>query len=121
MDFESLIYLNAIREIINSEGRENTFVINVDFLQYVNILGQEKVESLQESIRVLNHNGIFPDAVVCRTTEDVKFDDEMKNRIANRLTIAFIIFNHIIPCRKISRNSRNPKFLKNKSIKPFFF
>jgi hypothetical protein len=35
LDYESLIYLNAIREVINDEGRENTFVINVDFLQYL--------------------------------------------------------------------------------------
>ena len=87
LDYETLIYLNAIREIIVSEGRENCFVLHVDFLQYVDVLGQEKVESLQESVRVLNSHGIFPDSIVCRTPAEVVLNDAMKKRIARRCSL----------------------------------
>ena len=38
LDYENLVYLNALREIIMSEGKENVFVLTVDFLQYVDVL-----------------------------------------------------------------------------------
>ena len=87
LEHENLVYMNALREIIMSEGKENVFVLTVDFVQYHEVLGQEKLESLQESIRVLNSNAIFPDAVVCRTSEQINMNDAMKTRIARRCSL----------------------------------
>jgi len=88
LDFETTVYLTAMREFIVKQGRENVFVLDVDILHYVDSLGQEKVESLQESIKVLNANGIFPDALVCRTPKEVVLNDSIKKRIARRCSLA---------------------------------
>lgn len=88
LDFETKVYLTAIREFIVSEGANNAFVINVDFLPYVDAIEQEKVEGMQESVMVLNSFGILPDAVVCRTDAHAKIDDALKKRVARRCSLA---------------------------------
>ena len=88
IDYETGIYLTAIKEFINTQGKENTFVLNVDLLPYFDVLGQEKIESLHESIKILNSYGISPDAMVCRTSSNIKMNDAMKKRIARRCALA---------------------------------
>ncbi len=96
LDFESNIYMNAIKEFMVERGGEGTFVLHVDFLPYVEILGQEKLEAVQESIKILNSYGILADAFVCRTPKNVELNDSMKKRIARRCGLSsekFVINN----------------------------
>ena len=48
------------------------------------VLGQEKVESMQESIKVMNSFGILPDAVVCRTPKSITLDENLKKRTSDK-------------------------------------
>ena len=87
LDYETSIYLNAVREFIVEEGSENAFVLHVDFLPYYDILGQEKIETVQESVKLLNSFGLLPDAFVCRTPKDVVLNESIKKRIARRCSL----------------------------------
>ena len=96
LDFETSIYLSAVKEFIVNEGNENVFVLHVDFLPYFDILGQEKIESVQESVKTLNSYGILPDAFVCRTPANVIMNESIKKRIARRCGLSsheFVINN----------------------------
>ncbi len=88
LDLETGIYLTAIREFILEVGAENAFVLHVDFLPYFEVLGQEKIETMQESIKVLGSYGLAPGAVVCRTPKDAELNENMKKRIARRCSLA---------------------------------
>jgi len=87
LDYEVGVYLNALREFILEEGNENVFVLNVDFLPYIEVMGQERIESMQQSIKVLNSHGIVVDAIVCRTPKEINLDESMKKRIARRCSL----------------------------------
>ena len=60
----------------------------MDFLPYIEVLGQEKIESLQESINALNSYGILPDAIICRTAQNFSMNENMKKRIARRCAMS---------------------------------
>lgn len=88
LDYESSIYLYAIRELILEVGRDNIFVLHIDFLPYIESIGEERVESMQESMKVLNSKGLLADAIVCRTPKEVVLDDQLKKRIARRCALS---------------------------------
>ena len=83
-DYESTVYYRAIREFIIEKGRKNVFVLHVDLLPFMPSTRESKIECIQSSVEKLNTNGIFPDAVVCRTIKNLKLATETKKRIAIR-------------------------------------
>lgn len=87
-DEETNIYLQGVRQLISEIGQENVFVLHMDFLPYVEVTGETKIEPVQNSIQKLNTLGINPDAVVCRTQKDAVLEQTVKARIARRCFLA---------------------------------
>lgn len=87
-DEETNIYLQGVRQLISEVGQENVFVLHIDFLPYVEVSEELKIEPVQNSIQKLNSIGINPDAVVCRTPKDIVIDQTTKSRIARRCFLA---------------------------------
>lgn len=83
-DMETSIYLHGVRQLISEVGSENVFVLHVDLLPYIEVTGETKIETVQNSIQKLNSLGINADAVVCRTAKGTVINDETKKRIARR-------------------------------------
>lgn len=79
-DIESQPFLEAIRQMRNEEGRNDTLSIHVAFLPYISSSGELKTKPTQHSVRELRSMGIQPDVIVCRSDHPVS--DEIKAKLA---------------------------------------
>lgn len=79
-DIESQPYLEAIRQMRNEEGRNDTLSIHVAFLPYISSTGELKTKPTQHSVRELRSLGIQPDVIVCRS--DYPVPDDIKAKLS---------------------------------------
>ncbi len=79
-DIESQPFLEAIRQFQAEVGRENAIVIEVTLIPYLKASGEMKTKPTQMAVKELQHMGIWPDILVCRS--DYPVDDDMKAKIA---------------------------------------
>ncbi|MBT3362906.1 MAG: CTP synthase [Chloroflexi bacterium] len=79
-DIEGLPFLEAIRQLRNDVGRENTLYIHVTLLPYLLSSGELKTKPTQHSVNELRRIGIQPDVIACRS--DYPVPDEMKAKIS---------------------------------------
>jgi CTP synthase len=66
-DYESLSFIEAIREMGIKVGRENCAYIHVVYLPYLGASNETKTKPAQNSVRDLRGLGIAPDILVCRS------------------------------------------------------
>jgi CTP synthase len=79
-DIESQPFLEAIRQMRNEEGRNDTLSIHVAFLPYISSTGELKTKPTQHSVRELRSMGIQPDIIVCRS--DYPVSEEIKAKLS---------------------------------------
>jgi CTP synthase len=79
-DIESLPFLEAIRQIRNDLGRENTLYIHLTLVPYIETAGELKTKPTQHSVKELREIGIQPDILLCRT--DRLLSPDIKSKIA---------------------------------------
>jgi CTP synthase len=79
-DIESLPFLEAIRQMRQEHGRENTLFVHVTLVPYIAAAGELKTKPTQHSVKELLSIGIQPDILLCRT--DRFLPQEMKAKIA---------------------------------------
>ena len=66
-DIESLPFLEAIRQLRQDVGRENTLYIHLTLVPFIASAGELKTKPTQHSVRDLRSIGIQPDVLLCRT------------------------------------------------------
>jgi CTP synthase len=66
-DYESLSFIEAIRELGVKVGLENCAYVHVVYLPYLNASNEIKTKPAQNSVRELRGLGIAPDILVCRS------------------------------------------------------
>jgi CTP synthase len=79
-DIESLPFLEAIRQMRQEYGRDNTLFVHVTLVPYIAAAGELKTKPTQHSVKELLSIGIQPDILLCRT--DRFLPQEMKSKIA---------------------------------------
>ena len=79
-DIESLPFLEAIRQLRQDVGRENTLYVHLTLVPFIASAGELKTKPTQHSVRDLRSIGIQPDVLLCRT--DRLLDVDMKRKIA---------------------------------------
>src|SRR6187402_2246475 len=79
-DIESLPFLEAIRQLRQDVGRENTLYIHLTLVPFIGAAGELKTKPTQHSVRDLRSIGIQPDILLCRT--DRHLDQDIKQKIA---------------------------------------
>ena len=70
-DIEGLPFLEAVRQVRQSVGRDNVFFVHVSLLPYMGPAAELKTKPTQHSIQALRGIGITPDAIVLRCDRDV--------------------------------------------------
>jgi len=70
-DYESLSFIEAIRELGHNVGLENCAYVHVVYLPYLHASNETKTKPAQNSVRELRALGITPDILVCRSEEPV--------------------------------------------------
>ncbi len=79
-DIESLPFMEAIRQMRQELGRENTLFVHVTLVPYIAAAGELKTKPTQHSVKELLSIGIQPDILLCRT--DRFLSKELKAKIA---------------------------------------
>ncbi len=79
-DIESLPFLEAIRQMRQEMGRENTTFVHVTLVPWIAAAQELKTKPTQHSVKELLSIGIQPDILLCRT--DRFLSHEMKSKIA---------------------------------------
>lgn len=79
-DIEGLPFLEALRQMRQDEGRENTFYIHVTFMPHIKATGELKTKPTQHSVRELRSIGIQPDAIIARADHPV--DEALRDKIS---------------------------------------
>ena len=79
-DIESLPFTEAIRQMGNEEGRENSLFIHATLVPYIAAAGELKTKPTQHSVRELREIGIAPDVLLCRSDRPLPHD--LRSKIA---------------------------------------
>jgi CTP synthase len=79
-DIESLPFLEAIRQMRQEVGRENSLFIHLTLVPFIPTAGELKTKPTQHSVKELLEIGIQADILLCRT--DRYLSPDMKSKIA---------------------------------------
>ncbi len=77
-DIESLPFLEAIRQMGITLGRENVCYIHLTLVPYIPTAGEMKTKPTQHSVKELREIGIQPDVVLCRADRPLPDGDRRK-------------------------------------------
>src|SRR5512136_1903383 len=79
-DIESLPFIEAIRQMRQELGRDNTLFVRVTLVPFIAAAQELKTKPTQHSVKELLSVGIQPDILLCRT--DRFLSKEIKSKIA---------------------------------------
>ncbi len=85
-DIESLPFLEAIRQMRQDVGRENSLFVHLTLVPFIATSAELKTKPTQHSVKELREIGIQPDILLCRT--DRYLPKEIKSKIALFCSVA---------------------------------
>ena len=79
-DIESQPFLEALRQLRNEVGRENTFFVHFTWLPYIGATQELKTKPTQHSVTTLRSIGISPNMIIARS--DYPVEDGLCDKIS---------------------------------------
>jgi CTP synthase len=79
-DIESQPFLEALRQMRNEVGRENTFFVHVTWMPFISAAGELKTKPTQHSVAELRSIGISPNMIIARSDQPI--GHELLDKIA---------------------------------------
>ena len=79
-DIESLPFIEAIRQLRNDLGRDNTVSVHTTLVPWIAAAGELKTKPTQHSVRELSSLGVQPDVLLCRSEKELP--DSEREKIA---------------------------------------
>ncbi len=77
-DIESLPFIEALRQLRNELGRENTCSVHVTLVPYIAAAGELKTKPTQHSVREMTGLGVQPDLLLCRCEKPLPESERAK-------------------------------------------
>ena len=77
-DIESLPFIEAIRQLRNELGRDETCSVHVTLVPYIAAAGELKTKPTQHSVRELTGFGVQPDVLLCRCEQPLPEGERSK-------------------------------------------
>ncbi|HET9810949.1 MAG TPA: CTP synthase, partial [Sphingomicrobium sp.] len=77
-DIESLPFIEAIRQLRNDLGRDNTVSVHTTLVPWIKAAGELKTKPTQHSVRELSSLGVQPDVLLCRTEKELPESEREK-------------------------------------------
>jgi CTP synthase len=77
-DIESLPFIEAIRQLRNELGRDQTCSVHVTLVPYIAAAGELKTKPTQHSVRELTGLGVQPDLLLCRCEQPLPDGERSK-------------------------------------------
>jgi CTP synthase len=85
-DIESLPFLEAIRQMGITLGRENVCYVHLTLVPFIAAAGEMKTKPTQHSVKELREIGIQPDIVMCRADRPLPDSDRRKIALFTNVT-----------------------------------
>jgi CTP synthase len=79
-DIESLPFIEAIRQLRNDLGRDQTVSVHTTLVPWIKAAGELKTKPTQHSVRELSSLGVRPDVLLCRT--EMELPETEREKIA---------------------------------------
>ncbi len=79
-DIESLPFLEAMRQLMRTVGKENSLSIHLTLVPFIESAGEIKTKPTQHSVKQLLEIGIQPDLLICRSRDGLS--KPIKDKIA---------------------------------------
>ena len=79
-DIESLPFVEAVRQLQWELPENDTVVVHLTLIPYLNAAKELKTKPTQHSVRMLSQEGVHPDIIVCRTEHPLAAD--LRRKIA---------------------------------------
>ncbi len=97
-DIEGQPFIEAIRQVGNEVGKDNSLYIHVTLVPYLKASNEHKSKPTQHSVKELQGMGISPDIIVLRTDEPIT-DPNVCNKIAHFCNVKedCVIENRTLP------------------------
>lgn len=77
-DIESLPFIEAIRQLRNDLGRDQTVSVHTTLVPWIKAAGELKTKPTQHSVRELSSLGVQPDVLLCRTEKPIPESERAK-------------------------------------------
>src|SRR5438876_3773534 len=90
-DIESLPFLEAIRQMGITLGRDNVCYIHLTLVPFIATAGEMKTKPTQHSVKELREIGIQPDIVMCRADRPLADGDRRKIALFTNVTPEAVI------------------------------
>jgi CTP synthase len=110
-DIESLIFLEAIRQMRKEVGRDNVCYIHVTLIPNLRTTSELKTKPTQHSVDTLRSRGIQPDVLVCRT------EQALSTSIKEKLSLfTDVDVKAVIPCRDVQHLYEVPLHMEQEGL-----
>jgi len=110
-DIESLIFLEAIRQIRKDVGRDNVCYIHATIVPNLRATNELKTKPTQHSVDMLRSRGIQPDVLVCRT------ERTLSASIREKLSLfTDVDLNCVIQCKDVQHLYEVPLFMEQEGL-----
>ncbi|KAL5560041.1 hypothetical protein UlMin_036252 [Ulmus minor] len=77
-DIESMPFIEALRQLSFSVGKDNFCLIHVSLIPVLGIVGEQKTKPTQHSVRELRALGLTPDLLACRSSQPLLENTKVK-------------------------------------------
>lgn len=110
-DIESLIFLEAIRQIRKDVGRDNVCYIHVTMIPNLRTTNELKTKPTQHSVDTLRSRGIQPDILVCRTERNIGASIREKLSLFTDVDL-----NCVVQCKDVQHLYEVPLFMEQEGL-----
>ncbi|MEM5799032.1 MAG: CTP synthase (glutamine hydrolyzing) [Candidatus Aenigmatarchaeota archaeon] len=110
-DIENSYFLEAIRELMHEEGKENLCLISIVYILEPGSLGEQKSKAAQLGLKTLLSIGLKPDIVVCRAERPVS--ESVREKIA---VFSNTAIERVISLHDVQNIHKVPVFLRENRI-----
>jgi CTP synthase len=77
-DIESLPFIEALRQLRNDLGRDQTVSVHTTLVPWIKAAGELKTKPTQHSVREISSLGVAPDVLLCRTEKPIPESERAK-------------------------------------------
>ncbi|MDD3266199.1 MAG: CTP synthase [Burkholderiales bacterium] len=110
-DIESQPFLEAIRQMRQELGRENTLFMHLTLVPYIASAGELKTKPTQHSVKDMLQLGLQPDILVCRMDRELPLEEKRKMAL-----FCNVDERAVIGCYDANSIYRVPRMLHNQGI-----
>ncbi|XP_038988440.1 CTP synthase-like isoform X1 [Phoenix dactylifera] len=96
-DIESMPFIEALRQLSFSVGKENFCLIHVSLVPVLGVVGEQKTKPTQHSVRELRALGLTPDLLACRSAQPLQESTKEKLSQFCHVPVANILNIHDVP------------------------